>query len=61
MATKKKAQKEEAEKPAFTVKKDTVETEKEAIELAMLELDTFEGNLKRLDSKTHYGFSKVRD
>lgn len=44
----------------FKVERISVESEKEAIEKAMYELDTFEGNLHRADTETHYVFSKVR-
>lgn len=54
----KKAKEVETEKP-FSLSKEEY-SEKQAIELAMETLNTFEGNLQRHDTETDYGFSKVR-
>jgi len=43
----------------WSVQKDK-HTEQEAIAIAIEKMQTFEGNLKRDDTETHFKFSKVR-
>lgn len=44
----------------YSVKKSDTMTEQKAIEIAMQKLKTFESNLSRHDTETHYVFKKVR-
>ncbi|MFY0481649.1 hypothetical protein ACI6PS_03515 [Flavobacterium sp. PLA-1-15] len=43
----------------WSVKKNG-KTEQQAVAIAMDKLQTFESNLKRDDTETHYVFSKIR-
>ena len=43
-----------------SVKKSDAMTEKKAIATAMKKLKTFESNLSRHDTETHYVFKKIR-
>lgn len=44
----------------WSVKKSDKVTEQQAVAQAMNKLETFESNLKRDDTETHYVFSKIR-
>lgn len=57
----KSSSKEVEEEGVYKVNKIDFETENEAIESAMYNLDTFEGNLQRNDTELQYVFSKVRE
>lgn len=44
----------------YSVKKSEKMTEQKAIAIAMEKMETFESNLKRDDTETHYVFKKIR-
>jgi hypothetical protein len=44
----------------YSVKKSEAMTEQKAIAKAMEKLETFESNLERQDTETHYVFKKIR-
>lgn len=44
----------------YSVKKSEKMTERKAIERAMDKMQTFESNLTRHDTETHYVFKKIR-